>query len=148
MPFGQELSELRQNLGEKDYIRKINSKEDLLETKINYMRKMRYHLFYKELYAIEDERIYMNKKEAERIIQTCISYMEFDNRKAHVINRKNGITHYASLREDRIIELTVQKTRIKRKKYEYILNLKSTSRFHGPRNQTEVFAQQIIEKFD
>lgn len=148
MPFGQEVAQLRKALSDKDYINKVRAEKDLLETQLGHMRRMRYHLFYDILYSIEDERIYMNKKEAERIIESCIAYMEFDDHKAHVINRKNGTTHYATVLDDRIVEFTVHKTRIKRKKYKFVLNLKSTSRMHGPKNQTETFAQSIIQKFD
>ncbi|MCI4668357.1 MAG: hypothetical protein MRZ79_09475 [Bacteroidia bacterium] len=148
IPFGQDVGELRQTLKGKDYIKRVVRDGQTLETQINYMRKMRYHMFYDHLYSIEDERVYLNKKEAERIIQTCIKFLESNDRKAHVISRKNGVTHYVAIHTDRIIEFTVKKTRIKRKKYEFVLNLKSTSRFHGPKNETEAFARSIIEKFD
>ncbi|MEO0898403.1 MAG: hypothetical protein AAFY71_18470 [Bacteroidota bacterium] len=148
IPFGLPLKKVQNSLQEKDYIKRVSYESEIIESKVNHRQVIRYHMKRDILFAIEDERIYLNKKEAERVIQTCVEYMGRGNRKAKVLSNKGGVTRWGMVETDRVLELVVSKKKITKKKFEYLVVLKATSRFHGPRGETEELASAIIDRMN
>ncbi len=148
LPFGQTREEIKEQFQDKDYVKRVFYGNEIIESQVSFKQKMRYHLKDDLLYAVEDERQYVNKKEAERVIQACLEYMKMGSRKAHVMSNKGGLTHYALLETNRVVEFWVEKKRIGWRQHEYTLTLKVTSRYHGPRSKTEALAAMVAEKMN
>ncbi|GAB4414904.1 MAG: hypothetical protein OHK0039_23140 [Bacteroidia bacterium] len=146
IPFGQREDEVLQDLRARDYIREIRREtQELRIVAFLHQAHLYYYIDEDILYAVEDVRRYGDRKEAEHIVQTCMDFMTLDERRIRQVDSDLGGHHYATVDEERIIELHVQDLGTRRKP-DIVVSLKVTSRLYGPRMQTEAFAARLIAK--
>jgi len=145
VPFGQSQSELDAYLDSRNYIRsQSRDHQDTLMSVLNDQHWVKYVLSDRILYSIEDVRIYTGEKEAERMIESCMEYLNLGNMRVRTLSNNGSRSHYAKVEGDRIVELIITR-RGERKKRITTLRLKSTSRLYGPKEQTELVASRIIK---
>ncbi|MEL6672457.1 MAG: hypothetical protein AAFR61_09705 [Bacteroidota bacterium] len=144
IPFGQSTGELSHFIQNLDYVQDIalRSQKDSIQVNLPG-QDLTYHFHHNILYAISDLRYYENKREAERVIGSCLAFMELGEKKLHQVSNKGSLTHYACLEEDRVTELKVEVIKQGKRKKHYRVLLTATSRRHGPRMKTEAFASSL-----
>lgn len=143
VPFGQTNAEFDEYLETRDYVRSLQRPHE--DTLVNLIRDDHWATYFFDegvLYAIEDVRVYRDPKVAERIVQSCLDYLKLSEMKMRTLESSGGFSHYAVVEGERIIELIVTEEG-PRKERVTTVRLKSTSRMHGPRMQTESYANQI-----
>ncbi len=146
IPFGQSLTEFEEYLETRDYVRDVQKPHP--DTLINLISQKHWASYFFErgvLYSIEDVRIYPDEKVAEAVVSSCVDYLKMSKMRMRTLASGQGLSHYAIVEGDRIIELLV-KTEGARKEKITTIHLKSTSRLYGPRLKTESYAQEIVKK--
>ncbi len=144
VPFGQSKAEFEEYLETRDYIRRISRPHT--DTMINLIDNDHWATYFFDhgvLYGIEDVRVYHDEEVAERVIESCLDYMSLSTLRTRTLRSKGDFRHYALVEGDRIVELRVYQRGPRRRKVT-TLHLKATSRVHGPRLQTEAYANQIV----
>lgn len=143
IPFGQSVDEVSEYLYSRDYAQKVDK---TLNTEwvnsVSSSQSVVYYFGDDVLYAIEDTRFYKDRKEAERIVKTCLDFMALEKNKVRTLDSENGINHYAVVTNDRLIELIVENGK---KNEGANLRLKSTSRLYGPRMKTEDVVMKVVQ---
>jgi hypothetical protein len=144
LPFGQSSGQVKDYLASLDYVRELLSPSpDTLIHPVSARQQVVYCFRDGILYSIEDQRSYKDLKEADRVSKTCIEYMGREDRKVRNLGSSQGLGHFASVEEDRIVELFFYPGS---KKEEARISLRVTSRNHGPRMETENLAAAIFKR--
>ncbi|MDX1909546.1 MAG: hypothetical protein SF053_21075 [Bacteroidia bacterium] len=145
IPFGQTRQEVNAYLDTREYVfRRMDRLPDTLGLRFSLPREVDYVFKENVLYAVRDERRVTDRKDAERLLKTCLDYMSMGNQRVRNVDSPNGVQHYATIKDDRLIELITIPPRQKTEPTVIILQV--TSRYHGPRMQTENLVTQISRK--
>ncbi|MEO1450272.1 MAG: hypothetical protein AAFV07_12140, partial [Bacteroidota bacterium] len=146
IPFGQTKGDVMEFLASRDYVRDQDSSEaHRLTQMVSFRQKV--HYLFKEgvLYSIEDERYYDNREVADRVIKSCTDYLSQGKKKLRLLSNQGGISRYAAVESDRLIELII-KHEGRRKHRITTIHLRATSRWHGPRMETENLVAEIVNQ--
>jgi hypothetical protein len=146
LPFGQNTQEVYDHFASREYYRVAPEPSvRTQDTLINQMGRgwiVTYLMEDGRLYAVEDERCYEDKKEADLVIEACLSYLNLFEKRVRTIRKANVKSYYVVVLEDRVVELKVWESG-KRKKRITNISLRSTSRMYGPRLKTESMITQL-----
>ena len=145
IPFGQSITEVDSFLGSKDYLYEVYFPEDnILQAEVHPGRTMRYYFEDGYLFEIEEVRVIDNYKLKESIVKGCLDFLKGTEEKVKVLKTEGLDSHYAVAPEDRVMEFTVLETG-KRKDRQVSITFTSTSRYYGPRMDTEAYVTQLEE---
>jgi hypothetical protein len=134
IPFGQNQSSVMEDLTDYErFLGEVKAENKKIVNKLSENRFVSYSFQEDQLFQIEDVRYYESKVEANEAKEACLAYLSLF-RQAKVLKTQGGINHYASIMSDRVVEVIFENDR-KSKMTKIIL--RSTSRYHGPRMQTE-----------
>lgn len=140
LPFGQSNSEVVNYLHSRDYIQEVNrNNHSQIVNKVSEQRKVVYHFQDNTLYAIEDMRTFTDQKQLKEALNSCRNYMKDGKKSPKALPSKAFQKYYIVSKANQVIELTVEKAP---KSQGYILNMKVTSRNHGPRMTTNGLASR------
>ncbi|MEZ4827109.1 MAG: hypothetical protein R3C61_12660 [Bacteroidia bacterium] len=143
IPFGQPLDVVSEYLSSRDYAQKVD--KTLGSEWINNVSSTQSVVYFFDddvLFAIEDSRFYKEKKEAERVVKTCLDFMAMEKRRVRTLDSESGTNHYAVVTDDRLVELIVE---YGKKNEGASIRLKSTSRLYGPRMKTEDVVMKVVQ---
>lgn len=147
LPFGQQTQEVYDHVASREYYRVAPAPTThTQDTLINRMGEGWFVTYLMEdgrLYAVEDERVYTDKKEADLVIEACLSYLGLFEKRVRTVRKASVKAYYVVVLDDRLVELKVWESG-KRKKKITNISLRSTSRMYGPRLKTE----SMIAQFD
>lgn len=153
LPFGQTDQEVIQLISQKEYPFELTQGADSISQEMQNGQRVTYYFKNGTLYAIEDTRIYTDKKEADRVLKTITDYMENEDRRVRHVGSSGGRSHYLTIEQDRVIEVVAEvrtiktrKGKVKDKHKEVTMHLRVTSRLHGPRLQTEEYVSEVLRK--
>ena len=137
IPFGQSINEVENLLYEREYYKNNYEKlENQIISELFGNQQVTYNFKDKVLFGVEDQRLFSSKKHANKAIESCMKFLHSKEGKVISMNSQDTRSHHVTVTEDEILELIVKKGK---KEKEVIVILKSTSRFHGPRMETEAF---------
>lgn len=143
IPFGQAQKTVLSDLGHYERpLGKPVAKDNQIYNKLSDTREVRYSFREDMLFQIEDVRYCEDKEEAKRIEESCKAYLGLFHQ-AKVLDAPSGSSHYASILEDRVIEVLIENDR---KSKMTKITLRSTSRLHGPRMQTEELVSLVHQE--
>lgn len=146
VPFGQTRQDVIDFLSMKDYVRGQDSTDDnLLTQTVSFRQKVHYYFKEGVLYSIEDERVYDNRDIADRVIKSCTDYLSQGKKKLRLMSNQGGTQKYAAVEDDRLIELVVTHQG-RRKRRITTIHLRATSRWHGPRMETENLVAEVVNQ--
>ncbi|RMG72950.1 MAG: hypothetical protein D6722_04425 [Bacteroidetes bacterium] len=146
LPFGQTSEEVLAYMDARDYAQYVEYIADSGHMQLDVRGQEVLYVFDEDiLYAVEDQRQFYDKDLADHVVETCLDFMALEERRVRNLDSPSGQSHYATVADDRIIELVVidQGTR---KAPDIRVRLKVTSRLYGPRMQTEAFAAQVARR--
>lgn len=143
IPFGQaqeivlaDLSHYERPLG------KAEAKENRIVNQLSPNRSVHYIFKEDQLFQIEDIRLCADREEAKELEESLKAYLGLF-KQTKVMDSQGGNSHYASILKDRIVEVVIENDR-KTKQIQIIL--RSTSRFHGPRMETEQLVSLVRQE--
>ena len=141
--FGQTVAEVDSFLNTKDYLADVYQADDkLIEVKVHEGRRLRYHFEEGYLYEIEEIREFYDHKLKESLVKNCLDFLKQTEEKVKVLKTEGVDSHYAVAPEDRVLEFTVTESGKKRSR-KLEMTFTSTSRYYGPRMDTEAYVSQL-----
>lgn len=108
IPFGQTESEVKNFIKSRSYVQIAESdSESRILKATSDIQEASYEFHNNSLCVISNKRTYRDKKEAERIIKSCLAYLSRGERKVATLPSKNFVKHYACMERGRIVELRI-----------------------------------------
>ena len=145
IPFGQSIAEVDSFLESKDYLYEVYFPSDnILQAEVHPGRTLRYYFEDGYLFEIEEIRTINNYKLKETVVKGCLDFLKQTEEKVKVLKTNGVDSHYAVAPEDRVLEFTVTETG-RRKDRQVSITFTSTSRYYGPRMDTEAYVTQLEE---
>lgn len=142
LPFGQAQTKVDSFLQTRDYLDQVEKlNEDILSSKVDSSSQVKYYFKTDKLYAVEDKRFYLSKKDAEEALDACLAYLKLKGEVYKAFNTKE-VQHYVSIDENKMTEVIIY---FNARPFEAEVHLKSTSRKYGPRMKTESFIAELTE---
>ncbi|WNJ18663.1 hypothetical protein [Pontibacter sp. G13] len=140
VPFGQTHAELSSYLLAKDYFDlQTDSSTYTMENRISPTQFVRYEFQQDQLYAVADVREFPTRKQADKAVKSITTFFSKSGGKVRTLSSTFKLTHYAVVRDDRILEVKISKIEADRT----LVELKAISRGHGPVVETESYANEI-----
>ena len=141
IPFGQSVGEVEDYLEAREYYKQNHEKlENQIVSELSGSQQITYNFKDRVLFGVEDQRLFDSKRHANKAIESCMNFLHSKNTKVFNVNTRESKSHHVTVTENEILELIVKKGDIEK---EVIVILKSTSRFHGPRMETEAFIASL-----
>ncbi|MEO0472546.1 MAG: hypothetical protein AAF206_23210 [Bacteroidota bacterium] len=138
LPFGTSPMELKAHISQLLYFRgQLRENDHTLSKVISNRHQVHYDFHDNRLYAVQDERQYTNRKQAEKTIDACLQYFYLLDTMSVDIVRTEEKVEVVAITSDRTLRLEAAHDPMDGSS---TIRLISTSFFHGPERDASSYA--------